>query len=196
MILGILGSPRKDSNSGILLDEALRGAASNGAEVKKICLGDLDFKGCISCGGCDKTGVCVLKDGMTPIYKELRDADAVILASPVYFAGITSQLKAMIDRCQSEWVAKQLGDRSGGKVVVGSDLSPRRFGAFICISGHKKNIFFECAKKPVEAFFKVLGIDFVGELFFTGVENAGDIKNIKGSLEEAYKLGVKLLSKK
>ena len=158
-----------------------------GAKIEKICLGNLDFKGCIECGGCDNTGVCILKDDMTPIYNKLKSADALVLASPVFFGGVTSQLKAMIDRCESEWIAKY---------VLKSSIQSRRLGAFICVSGYDKDIFFEKAKMPVEVFFKTMDINLFGELFFTGVNKPGDIKNIKGALEKAYKLGAKIAGAK
>jgi len=176
----------------MLLDEALKGAASRGADTEKLYLYDLNFIGCIDCDGCDTTGICVLNDDMTPVYEKLRSADAIIIAAPVYFAGIPAQLKAMIDRCQSEWVAKYVlksGRQSG-------DRSPRRLGAFISVASHKKNIFFEAAKKPIETFFKTMDIDFTEELFFAGVENKGDIKNVKGALEKAFKLGIKIANGK
>ncbi len=185
-VLGILGSPKENGNSDILLEEFLKGAASKGAQVEKVCLGDLSFRGCIDCGGCDKTGVCVLKDDMTPMYKKLKDADIVVLASPIYFASITSQLKALIDRCQSEWVAKY--------VLKAKDKSKHSKGVFICVSGHKKDTFFKTAKKTIDVFFKTMDIDFVEELFFGGVDKPGSIRKVKAALEKAYKLGEKLCS--
>jgi multimeric flavodoxin WrbA len=183
-ILGILGSPRKKGNSDILLNEALNAARSKGAETEKICLYDLKFSGCIACGGCNKTGECVLSDGMTPLYDKLRTADAVIIAAPIYFAGVPAQLKAMIDRCQSDWVAKYvLKSKTKTKTVK---------GAFISVCGYKKNIFFEAAKKPIEVFFKTMNIDYSEELFFAGVEGKSDIKNVKGALEKARKLGIEI----
>jgi len=183
-ILGILGGPRKNGNSDILLNEALKAACLKGAHVEKIYLYDLNFKGCIACAGCAKTGKCVLSDDMTPLYKKLRTADAVIIAAPVYFAGIPAQLKAMIDRCQSEWVRKY--------VLKSKVKSKKVKGAFISVSGFKKDIFFEAAKKPIETFFKTMDIDFTGELYFTGLENKGDIKKVKGALEKAHKLGIEI----
>jgi multimeric flavodoxin WrbA len=199
-VLGILGSPRRGGNSEILLEEALRGARSKGAVTEKIYLGDLRFAGCIECGGCEKTGVCVLKDDMTPIYAKLKKSDAVVLASPIFFAGITAQLKAMIDRCQSEWVAKYIlaGDRSVEKTVTGPDLAPKRkrLGAFICVGGHKKDVFFQTAKKTVEVFFKTMDIDFSDEIFFGGVDKPGEIKKVKGALKEAFALGQRIVEKR
>lgn len=195
-ILGILGSPRKGGNTDILLDMALEGAGSKGAETEKICLGDLNFKGCIECAGCDKTGVCILTDDMTPIYDKLKTADAIILASPIFFAGITSQLKAMIDRCQSEWIAKYVLKHIKPLTTRDSRLtthhSPDKKGAFICVSGHKKDDFFKAAKKTSAAFFATINAGFAYQLFFGGVDKKGRIRKVKGALEKAYRLGCKL----
>jgi len=190
-VLGILGSPRKEGNTDILLQELLKGARSKGARTEEIYLPGMNFKGCIECGGCNKTGICILKDDMTPIYAKLRSADIVILASPIFFAGVTAQLKAMIDRCQSEWVAKYVLKKRKTQYAIRNAK-----GVFICVGGFKKDIFFQSAKKTVEVFFRTLNIDFKDELFFGAVEKAGDIKNVKGALEKAYKLGVKLAGAK
>ena len=106
-LLGISGSPKTNGLTGLLLDKALEGAEASGAHTEKIILHDLNFKACQECGGCDETGVCVLDDDMRPIYEKLVKADAVVVASPVYFGSITAQLKAMIDRCHSSWMAKE-----------------------------------------------------------------------------------------
>lgn len=202
--LGILGSPKKAGNADILLKEALKGAASCGAKTEKICLGDLEFKGCIECNGCDKTGVCVLEDDMTPIYDKIKTADAVILASPIFFASVTAQLKAMIDRCQSEWVAKYILKKRNQKpetsppwpdIPAGRGNQRQRKGAFICVSGHKKDTFFKVAKKTIDVFFRTMDVDFSDELFVGGVDKLGEVKNVKGALEKAYILGRKIVKK-
>ena len=192
--LGILGSPKKGGNTDILLEEALKGAISKGAAIEKIYLGDLNFKGCIECSGCDMTGECILADDMTTIYSKLKDADIVILASPIFFASVTAQLKAMIDRCQSEWVAKYILKKdvhSPRCPIVHSKRKKR--GAFICVGGQKKDNFFKTAKDTIAVFFKTMNINFVDALFFGGVDKPGDIKNVKGALEKAYNLGQKLV---
>jgi len=183
-VLGILGSPRRGGNSDMLLDEMLKGASSVGAVTEKIYLGDLNFKGCIECSGCDKTGICVLKDDMTPIYDKLREADIIVAASPIFFLSITAQLKALIDRCQSEWVAKY-------KLKLEAAIKPRK-GAFICVSGYKENIFCKDAEKIIKAFFKTINVEYIEGLFVCGVEKPGDVKADKGALEKARKIGTKL----
>src|SRR3989304_7984942 len=97
-VLGIYGSPRKGGNSDQLLDKALEGAKSAGAEVYRIYARDLKMSGCIECGGCDRTGKCVLEDDMQSVYPLLEEADIIIISSPIFFYGVTAQLKALSAR--------------------------------------------------------------------------------------------------
>ena len=105
-IIAILGSPRKEGNSDILLNSAIKGAKSNGASVEKIIVRDLQIAPCNSCGGCWEKGVCVIEDDMQKMYPKLVDADGIIVSSPIYFMGVSAQLKAFIDRCQAFWARK------------------------------------------------------------------------------------------
>ncbi len=107
-VLGISGSPRRGGNTDLLLAEVIRGAASRGAEVKTIILNDLDFIACQHCDACLKQGKCKYQDDMQMIYRELEQADRIVLASPIHFMGVTAQMKVMIDRCQALWVRKYL----------------------------------------------------------------------------------------
>jgi multimeric flavodoxin WrbA len=107
-VLGIYGSPRKKGNTDQLLDRVLEGAQSAGAETLKVYARDLEMSGCIGCGGCDKTGQCVVKDDMQSIYPLFDEARVIILASPVYFYGVTAQVKAIIDRSQANWSKRML----------------------------------------------------------------------------------------
>ena len=117
-IIGIAGSPRKQGNSTILLEHVLDGAAEKEAEQLPIVhLNDLVFKGCQNCGGCDDTGICILKDDLTPVYDSLAEADIWVLASPIYFDGISGQLKLFFDRliCLSK---KNLPGKRRGAIVI------------------------------------------------------------------------------
>ena len=97
-VLGILGSPRVGGNSDILLEQALAGAKNAGAEVEKIVLSKKKISGCLDCGKCNETGICVIKDDMLEIHKKILEADAIIHSVPVYFWAMTSQMKAYLDR--------------------------------------------------------------------------------------------------
>jgi multimeric flavodoxin WrbA len=97
-ILGIMGSPRVGSNSDILLDQALDGAVSAGAETEKIILDRKKISGCKDCKKCNETGICAIKDDMPAIHEKILEADAIIHSVPVYFWSMTSQMKAYLDR--------------------------------------------------------------------------------------------------
>lgn len=97
-VLGILGSPRVGGNSDILLEQALAGAKDAGGEVEKIVLSKKKISGCLDCGKCNETGVCIIKDDMQEIHKKILEADVVIHSVPVYFWAMTSQMKAYLDR--------------------------------------------------------------------------------------------------
>lgn len=97
-IVAIIGSPRKNGNTDTLVDSVLQGAIENGAETEKIYLSDLNFKGCIGCEGCKKTGKCVVKDDMQMVYEKMNEADGIVLGSPTYFYNVTGLTKMFIDR--------------------------------------------------------------------------------------------------
>ena len=101
-IYAINGSPRKNGNTAQLLQKALEGAASAGAEVKLIQLADLNFSGCRSCFACKKLANpspgCVLKDDLSETLQELLHADGIIMGSPIYFGAETGLYRNFLER--------------------------------------------------------------------------------------------------
>ena len=101
-IYAVNGSPRKNGNTAQLLQKALEGAASAGAEVKLIQLADLNFSGCRSCFACKKLANpspgCVLKDDLAETLKELLHADGIIMGSPIYFGAETGLYRNFLER--------------------------------------------------------------------------------------------------
>ncbi len=102
-IIAINGSPRKNQNTATLLNKALEGAASNGAETEMIHLYDYNYKGCKSCFACKlkngkSYGQCSINDEISPILKKIKDADGIILGSPIYLASVTGEMKSFIER--------------------------------------------------------------------------------------------------
>ena len=101
-IFAINGSPRKNGNTAQLLQKALEGAASAGAEVKFIQLSDLDFSGCRSCFACKRVENpapgCVLKDDLAEILQELLQADGIIMGSPIYFGAESGLYRNFLER--------------------------------------------------------------------------------------------------
>lgn len=102
-VLAVNGSPRKKWNTATLLEKALEGAASRGAEVELVHLYDLKFKGCRSCFACKTVdgpsyGRCAARDGLTSLLDKVRDADALILGSPIYFGTVTGEMRSFMER--------------------------------------------------------------------------------------------------
>ena len=102
-VIAINGSPRKNKNTATLLNKALEGAASQGAETKIIHLYDQNYKGCVSCFACKMKngksyGKCGFKDDLTPIIEKATNADAIILGSPIYFESVTGAMRSFLER--------------------------------------------------------------------------------------------------
>jgi len=186
-VLGIAGSPRRGGNTDLLLAEVLKGAAAKGAEVKTIVLNDLKISPCQHCDACFEVGVCRFDDDMQMVYKELEKADRIVLASPVQFMGVSAQAKIMIDRCQALWARKYIL-----KIPPLGDRRPRK-GLFIAVGGMKLANLFEPSLAIVGALFKVLDIEYAGDLLFRGVDEKGAIKKHPDALKQAFIAGQKLV---
>ena len=187
-VLGIFGSPRRGGNTEILLEEALKGAEKEGAKVERLYLSDFTITPCKECHGCDDTGNCIILDEMEKVYPKLLEADVVILASPIFFYGVTASAKALIDRSQALWARKYLlKDPSLGKE------GKKRKGFFISLGATKGQKIFEGAILTVKYFFDVFNAEYVGELLFRGVEAKSDILRHPEALQQAFEAGRRLV---
>lgn len=188
-VLGIFGSPRKGGNTELLLEEALKGAEAEGAEVERLRLTDYEIIPCKECLACYKNGNCIILDDMAKIYPKLLEADIIIFASPIFFYGVTAWAKALIDRCQALWARKYyLKDPSLGKE------GKKRRGFFISVGGTKGQKVFEGAILTAKYFFDVLNAEYVGELLIREVDAKGDVLKHPETLQRAFEAGRKLVS--
>ncbi len=182
-----MGSPRIAGNTDLLLDEALNGAQSQGAKVEKIVVGSLNIAPCREYYGCLRDGNCVIRDDMDGIYPKLLDADVVIVASPMFFYGLTSQLKALIDRCQALYVRRY--------VLNQNPPNSARKGAFIAVGATRGEKLFDGSILTVKYFFQSIGVKYVDELLVRGVDRRGAIKEHQTALSDAFELGRRLAQK-
>jgi multimeric flavodoxin WrbA len=187
-VLGIMGSPRIKGNTDLLLEEALKGAKSQGAEGEKIVVDKLKIAPCKEYLGCFKDGNCVIRDDMDDIYPKLLGADVVIIASPMFFYGVSSQAKALIDRCQALWARKH--------ILKQSLPNSRRKGAFIAVGATKGKRLFEGAILTVKYFFEAIGVEYADELLIRGVDARGEIKEHPIALSDAFELGKRVVQAK
>jgi len=186
-VLGIAGSPRRDSNTDHLLQQVMAGASSLGAETKIVILSELNIAPCRHCDGCIKTGKCVVDDDMQWLHIDLREADRIVLASPIFFMSVTAQTKAMIDRCQALWVIKYVL-----KLPVAINPGKERKGIFVSVGGTKLRNLFEPAMATVKSWFTTLDISYSGELVFSGIDERKTIRLHPTALKDAFATGQKL----
>ena len=123
-ILGIVCSPRKGGNTEILVREALKAAGEAGAETELVLTSTKNIAPCDGCGACEESGACKINDGMQELYQKLESSDGMIFGTPVYFANVSAQAKAIIDRTYALLITRKLRGKVAGAVVAA-----RRVGA-------------------------------------------------------------------
>lgn len=117
--IGIVGSPRQGGNTEFLTRYALKAVEDEGLDTELITLAGLDIRPCNACMVCRKGERCPIKDDLFPIYKRMKEAEAIILASPVYFGSATALLKAFMERVGYIARAKMVfAGKVGGPLVV------------------------------------------------------------------------------
>lgn len=129
-VIGIAGSPRREGNSAALLKAALAGAAAAGAEQDYVYLNELSFRGCQACQPCTEDATCRVNDGLTPVLERVRAADVWLLAAPIYFDGVSGQLKLFFDRLYhlvnaAGELTKQLPGARAAGIIVTYEAKPR-----------------------------------------------------------------------
>ncbi len=168
-VLGIQGSPRKNGNSNFLLSSFLKECEALGADTEVITAQDLDIRPCKELIVCEKKGFCPIKDEMeNQGYRKLRQADVVVLASPVFFYNVTAQAKIFIDRCQMFW-----GRKYKLRLKDPDRFTRKGFLLSVAASGGKR--LFEGVELTAKYFFDAVSADFSGSLTYKKVEDAGEI---------------------
>ncbi len=179
-ILALSFSPREKGNTELLLEEALSGAAREGAETELYRIGGKNIQPCDGCASCWQAGRCHIDDDMQEVGNKMLEADGIIFGSPVYFYNITAQGKAVIDR--TIFLGRDgrgLRNKIGGIVVVGGSLG--------LIDAVKELYFFMITRQMLPANF----IAAYGT-------HKGDVKKLEKCLKAARDLGrqmVKLAGK-
>jgi multimeric flavodoxin WrbA len=178
-----MGSPRIKGNTDLLLDEALKGARSRGAEVEKIIVDKLNIAPCREYYGCLKDGNCVIRDDMDALYPKILEADAIIVASPIFFYTVSAQLMLLISRCQALWARRY--------ILKNMDI-PVKKGAFIAVGATKGAKLFDGPRLTMRYFFQAINAEYAEELLIRGVDKRGEIKEHPTALADAYIIGQKM----
>jgi len=186
-VLGIAGSPRRQGNTELLLDQVLAGAESRGAKTEKVILSGFEMAPCRACDECFETGRCVVQDDYQLLYPRLIKAERIVLAAPIFFTGLPAQAKALIDRCQCFWARKYVLK----KPLPPTDTGLQRQGFLVSTAGGAKTSF-RCAIRAMRAFLDGLDAQYGGELLFPGADEKAAILSHPTALEQAFSLGKSL----
>ncbi len=175
--LFLLGSPRKNGNSEYLAKIVADNIRQTGGKTECIRLNNLSIKPCQACNGCIKDGNCIIDDDMTPLYNKVDEADRLILVSPVYFYGVSAQLKLFIDRCQARWSRKYILKQRLNK-------DRKREGHLISVAATRGEKLFEGLLLATRCVFDALDLREGQSLLIRGADeknscqqNAADIKS-------------------
>ena len=183
-ILVLLGSPRKNGNSQTLSDTVIAGIKeTTSCTVDSIYLHGLkDIHPCRGCGGCEKTGMCVIKDDMIEIYNTIDAADLIFAVTPVYFYGPSAQIKTCIDRCQARWSRKYLLQQRVRR-------DEKRRGVLLATAATKGAKVFDATMLIAKSFFDTIDVDYGGELVIRSVDEKKALAGNEEDLEHARQFG-------
>ena len=182
----VMGSPRKNGNSITLAQRVAKGAEAVGAEVESFYLHEMDIKPCDACDICreDSSKDCVINDDMQNLYPKLRQADALVIASPIYYATVSAQTKLFLDRCYAlegpQEKESALKGKRIGIVLTYGDSDPFNSGAVN-------------AMRTFQDAFAYIGSPIVS-MVYGSASKAGEIKANRDLMEKAYKMGEQLVT--
>ena len=179
-VLGLQGSPRIKGNTSILLSMFLAEAEKLGAFIQRLDVARMNISPCIECGTCDREGFCPVDDDMQEVYLLLRQADIVVMATPIFFYGATAQMKALIDRSQALWARKYVHK------LVDPGRKWRR-GFLLSLGATKGKNLFDGVTLTAQYFFDAVGASFDGSLTYRQIEEAGKIAEHPSALKDATK---------
>jgi len=171
LILGLQGSPRKKGNTNFLLTTFLQAAEQRGAATRIISVAESNILPCKEYVVCEKKGTCPIDDDLAAEgYGLLRQAEVVVLASPIFFYNMTSQLKALVDRCQVFWARKY-------RLKLSDPLKATRRGYLLSVAATRGKTLFDGLQLTTKYFFDAIDARFDGSLVYRGMEGPKDMAN-------------------
>lgn len=173
-VLILSATPRKGGNSEILCEEFERGAKEAGNTVELIRLREQDIRYCTGCGVCNSTHRCVQKDGMARILDKMVSADAIVLATPVYFYTMDAQLKTLIDRTVPRYL--EISNKDFYFIVTAADTQQSNLER--TVEG-LRGFTAECLEGAAEK----------GVIYGSGAWQKGEIRQTPAIIE-AYEIGL------
>ena len=186
-VVCLLGSPREKGNSATIANRFCNTAEKFGAEIKTFVLNNLEYRGCQGCMVCKtRLDKCVLEDDLTEVLEAVRETDVLVLASPVYFWDISSQLKAFIDRTFSYLVPDFITNPVKSRLVPGKKL------VFILAQNNPDQSSFADIFPKFDYFFKAYGFVERHLIRAYGVNKPGEVQDHEEVMRLAEKTAERL----
>ncbi|SDP32941.1 flavodoxin family protein [Desulforhopalus singaporensis] len=185
-MLMVLGSPRKDGNGEVIARIMAEVLEKGGWTVDYVRLNSLKLRPCQGCGGCDKTGVCVVKDDMGPIYEKVDEADRVMMVSPVYFYSLSAQCKIFGDRMQARWARRYL-------LKERFRQNDQRKGYLLSTAATRGKKIFDCSILTARYIFDAMDLEYGGEFLVKGVDERKAVMQSPEEMERARQFAADIL---
>jgi len=187
LVLGFQGSPRKKGNTSFLLSTFMQAVEKLGAQTRIIEVAQKNIIPCKEYVVCEKKGYCPIDDDIkAEIYPLIRQAEVVVLASPIFFYNMTAQLKAVVDRCQTFWARKY-------KLKLTDPAKKTKRGFFLSVGATKGKNLFEGLQLTAQYFFDAIDARFEGSLTYRGIEGPKDMAKHPNVLEDVEKAVAELI---
>ncbi|MDH4068555.1 MAG: flavodoxin family protein [Dehalococcoidia bacterium] len=174
-VIGIVGSPRKSGNTEFLTRHTLKAISEEGLDTELVRLAGLKIGPCTACMACKKQEICSIEDDLFPIYLKMKEADGIILASPVHYGSATALIKGLMERVGyiARWNGEPFQRKVGGPLVVA-----RRSGQNFTIA-------------QLTLWFQILGFFVPGSTYWNMAigREKGEVKQDEEGLETAWNFG-------
>ena len=161
-VLIINGSPRKTKNCSKIIESIINKLDYNKISYKVLNIYEMNIGYCTACGYCEKTGKCVIKDDMTPLYEEFDKSIGTIIVSPIFFQSISTKVKTLVDRTQAFYSSKYILKKPS------IDVKKERKGMFIAVGGQPKyeNQFLG-GQLVMDLFFKCISTKLISNVYMS-----------------------------
>ncbi len=188
-IVCLLGSPREKGNSAAIANRFCSTAERLGAEVRTFALNNLEYRGCQACMACKtKLDQCALEDDLTEVLDAVCETDVLVLASPVYYGDVSSQLKAFIDRTYSYLTPDYITSSKPCRLSEGKKL------VFILVQGNPDQERFADIFERYDYFFKWYGFTESHLIRAWGARGMGEVATREDLMKLAETMAEKICS--
>ena len=187
-IVIINGSLRLNGNTDTIIKSLLKGADNPGTNINQFVLRDININDCKACYYCYRNDTCSINDDMQNIHNKIQKSDILILASPMYWWGVTGLMKTFIDRLYLYYSKRNanLIARKKLLLIMPMNVNAKQHGNEAYLSE------IEPVKMTSRYIFKRLGMEIIDILFYPGLNAKGDAIKNKEYQENLYNMGQKL----